>query len=244
MIIVLTLGRSGSSMLMQTMQKLGINVVGREFDVKADSLSQQAHETLNPKGYFESPGIYYGGPSSSEFQAILKNRRVDVACKMDVRHFVDEKQLPFWTDAADDISAILLSYRSPSEQARSELLADADPMQRKDSTQEFTFITRFLKDYVETYGAFESLLSSRLEVLASKADYVAYSDAKNPETYVKRICSILKLQPSPEQSLSAIENISPELFRVKNSDLSQDERNWAFQLGAEKVYSQIENARH
>jgi hypothetical protein len=243
MIIVLTLGRSGSSMLMQILQELGITVVGQKFDVKDDPRSQQIHERLNPKGYFEKPEIFYGGPSSGEFQAMIKSGRSDIACKMDVRHFVDEKQLPLWIDAAENISSILLSYRAPSEQARSEFMTDADPVHRNSRAFEFTFLTRFLKDYVETYGAAEALLSSQLQMLASRVDYVAYSDAKNPEHYVGRISSILNLQPSPEQISSAISNISPGLFRVKNSDLSAAERHWAVQLGAEKVYSQIENSK-
>ncbi|WP_323800821.1 hypothetical protein [Parasphingorhabdus sp.] len=239
----MTLGRSGSSLLMQILKKLDITVVGQKFDVKGDPLSQQIHEKLNPKGYFEKPEIFHGGPSSIEFQELVKNSGPDIACKMDVRHFVDEKQLPFWIDAAEDISSILLSYRVPSEQARSEYLGDAVSIQHNCQTHEFTFMTRFLRDYVETYGSFDSVLSNRLRMLASKVDYVAYSDALNPETYVKRLCSILKRQPSPEQLSSAILNISPDLFRIKDSDLSEEERNWAVQLGAEKVYSEIEKSR-
>ncbi|CAO1652471.1 hypothetical protein [Parasphingorhabdus sp. NYA22] len=243
MIIVLTLGRSGSSMLMQILQKLGVTVIGQKFDVKADPLSQQIHENLNPKGYFEKPEIFYGGPSSDEFQAVLKTRRSDIACKMDVRHFVDEKQLPYWIDAAEGISSILLSYRKPSEQARSEFMTDTDPGHHDSGTFEFTFLTRFLKDYVETYGAVQPLLRSKLQALAPKLDYVAYSEAKNPEHYIRRISEILNLQPSPEQFASASSNISPELCRVNDFELGAEERNWAVQLGAENVYSQIENSK-
>jgi|GEM_PF-1751495 len=243
MIIVLTLGRSGSSMLMQVLQKLGVTVIGQKFDVKGDPLSQQIHEKLNPKGYFEKPEIFYGGPSSDEFQTMIRTGRSDIACKMDARHFVDEKQLPYWINAAEHISSILLSYRTPSEQARSEFLSGTDPVHHNSGTFEFTFLTRFLKDYVETYGAVEPLLSSKLQALAPKLDYVDYSEAKNPDHYIMRISEILNLQPSAEQLASAISNISPELFRVNEFELRAEERNWAVQSGAENVYSQIENSK-
>jgi len=230
-------------MLMQTMQRLGMTVVGRQFDAKGDAQSQKAHETLNPKGYFENPDIYYCGPSSMAFQSLLEKGRADIACKMDVRHFVEERQFPFWIDAAADISSILLSYRLPSEQAHSEFLSGVDAVQQKEAASKFTFVTRFLRDYVETYGAVDPLLGSDLQPLASKLDYVAYSEAKRPEVYARRICSILGLQPTPEQMASAIGNISPELFRVEDRALSEEERSWASQLGASAIYSQMENSR-
>lgn len=243
MIIVLTLGRSGSSLLMQTLQKLGVTVAGRQFDVKGDSLSQQFHEALNPKGYFESPEIYFGGPSSAAFQTLMKSDRRNMACKMDVRHFVDERQWPYWLDAAEAISSILLSYRSPAEQARSEFAGVAGTARYREQSHEFTFITRFLKDYVETYGAVDSLVGSTLQPLASKIDYIAYSEAKNAESYTVRLGALVGLQPSPEQLSSAVSNISPKLFRIRDSDLSPEERHWASQLGATAVYSQLENSR-
>lgn len=243
MIIVLTLGRSGSSLLMQTLDKLGISVTGRRFDVKGDALTQQFHEALNPKGYFESPEIYYGGPSSSAFQTLMRNDRRNTACKMDLRHLVDETQWPYWLEAADSISSILLSYRSPSEQARSEFAGAGDPVHCSDQAHEFGFLTRFLKDYVETYGAVEELLDGPLKLLAAKFDCIAYSEARNPDAYIRRLCAIVGLRPSLQQMSLAVANISPELFRIRDSDLSAEERKWASQLGASKVHAQLERSR-
>lgn len=243
MIIVLTLGRSGSSLLMQTLHKLGIAVVGRRFDVKADPESQHFHEMLNPKGYYENPDIYYGGPSSNAFQTLMRDGARETACKMDLRHFVDEAQWPYWLDAAASISSILISYRSPSEQARSECAALAESLESRDHTREFTFITQFLKDYVATYGAVGPLLNGKLQPLTSKMDYMAYCEAVDPGAYTRKICAIAGLRPSPQQLSSAVSNISPQLWRIRDCDLTPEERGWASQLGASQVHSQLERKR-
>jgi len=147
---------------MQSLKALGADVVGRAFDQKNDAKMLQEHYRLNPRGYFEEPEIYYGGPSSAGFQAFAKNGNPRVACKMDARHFVDIAHQDAWLKYDAQISAFLVSYRNPCEQARSEISAMADNARPRDETA-FISTTRFLTDYRDVYGAIAERQCGKIE---------------------------------------------------------------------------------
>ena len=243
MIIVLTQGRSGSSLLMQSLRHLGIRVAGRAFDTKDSAISQKRHEILNPHGYWEEPGIYYGGLSSVEFHSLCKISKCPVACKMDIKHFTDENQTQNWLDIADKITSILISYRDPSEQAFSEYNATLQQSSNTNNQERFQFVTKFLRDYQKHYGGISYTLE-KLRLLKTKVYYVNYAGVKCPEKYITDLTSMAEIHCTPEQYQLAVSNVSARLYRVTQSSLTNEEKSWAIKLGALDVYLRLKDLHH
>lgn len=240
MIVVLTLGRSGSSLLLQTLRCLGLRIEGRMFDSMDDESQQKRHQMSNPKGYFEDPSIYYSGPSSNRFTNLLNQGDRLYACKMDIGHFVDPAQQDFWLAATPRLTSILVSFREPSEQGHSEALASLREG-HQDKADRFVFLTQFLSDYCHSYGAVYDLLGANLVDLKDKVHFIDYASIADPHRYVFQVLGAVGANSRPEQIRSAEENISPDLYRVRRTDLPADEVAWARTLGADKVYSQLKD---
>ncbi|MEP5153098.1 hypothetical protein, partial [Planktotalea sp.] len=66
MIVVLTLGRSGSSLMMQTLKILGADVFGFAFGKNPT----KRHVEANPKGYFEDGQLFAKGLNSHAFKKL------------------------------------------------------------------------------------------------------------------------------------------------------------------------------
>ncbi|MBX2867813.1 MAG: hypothetical protein KTR18_04030 [Acidiferrobacterales bacterium] len=243
MIIVLTMGRSGSSLIMQSLRHLGIRVAGRAFDTKEGAIAQERHVALNPHGYWEEPGIYYGGPSSVEFQRLYKTAQRPVACKMDIRHFTDENQTQNWLDISNEITSILISYRNPSEQAHSEYIGTIQQESTTDDQLRFQFVTKFLLDYKNQYGGVPKA-AKQLNALRHKIYYVNFAGARNPCTYITDLCSMAKIHFTPSQYQSAVSNISLRLYRINQNLLSKEEKCWAIKIGAQDVYLKLSQFNH
>ncbi len=229
MIVVLTLGRSGSSLLMQTLRTLGAEVIGRDFDEGKG----EAHHQGNPGGYLEDPEIFYRGPETRAFQELPD----DAVCKMDLRHLVDPGQTTHWLAAADRIQALLISYRQPSEQAQSEF---AGPSVTGATPERFAFITDFLRRYVETFEKTHTILAGELSPLQSRTHYIDYAESAAPDQYVDRVHSLSDLrETTPGQRTEAVENITPDLYRNRLDTLPEEERHWADKIGATDVYLKL-----
>ncbi len=239
MIVVLTLGRSGSSLVMRTLGTLGCEIIGRKFDDHRDPEVQNRHMDLNPFGYFEEPEIYYGGPRSEIFRRHLLSSAGRKACKMDLRNLVDEQQLPEWDSAAPGISRLIISIRDPSEQAHSELLATGRPEDLSSTKMKFAFVSNFLADYAKIVCAIQELMEGSMRALATKMCLIDFSEARDPEIYVKRLCDLAGLRPQAEQVVAAVSDISPALYRVKHDEISAEEVMWAKRLGASDAYRSI-----
>lgn len=237
MIIVLTLGRSGSSVLMQTLRKLGVEVAGRAFDVRPDPTENAEHHRLNPGGYFEEPDIYYGGTSSDTFRDCLVST-TKIACKMDLRHLTDPHQCENWLNAADRISSIFISYREPSEQAHSEFIAFHSPPQRTQQSM-FQFTTTFLRRYSRVVDSLEQILETQLNDLAPMVSWIDFKFTSNPAAYVDHISSAAGIEPSRQQIENARRNVDPDLHRIRRVELSANERQWAESLGANAAYRNL-----
>lgn len=243
LIVVLTLGRSGSSLLMQSLGLLGVSVIGRKFDQHDDPSSAKLHHQLNPGGYFEEPDIYYGGPRSEAFHNHLHARSVRRACKMDLRHLSDPLQVDAWLAAAPKISTVLVSFRNPSEQAKSEFIASGQDQSHSDNRTRFMFITSFLQDYCANYGAVPKLAHSPLSVLAGKTSLVDFAEIASPRSYVERIVQLASLDPTQAEFDRAIANIDSDLLRIRANDLDRQERDWASDIGADEVFNQLVQSR-
>ena len=237
MIIVLTLGRSGSSILMQTLRELGVGIAGRAFDIRSDPTENAEHHRLNPGGYFEEPDIYYGGTASDAFHDCLASTK-KIACKMDLRHLTDPLQSESWLSAADSISSLFISYREPSEQAHSEFIACHPPDERTDQAK-FQFITTFLRRYTRIFDLLEKTLQTQLVDLAFKVSWIDFERTSNAAAYVDQISSAAGIEPTRQQIETARLNIDPNLHRIRKDELTPGERQWAESLGADDAYRNL-----
>lgn len=225
---------------MQTLQHLAADVVGRAFDHHPDYHQQNLHRRHNPGGYFEDPEIYYGGAATKRFQDLLGRSDAACAVKMDLRHLADHDQTETWRNAAERISAILISIRDPSEQAHSEEFSSrASP---RPFEEKFMFLTQFLADYSRCYGVIADGLSTRLPELQDKMHVIDYAASSAPEAYVASLAAASGLRPGPDLVRRAVQNITPALYRARRSDLPQAERDLADRLGAAAVYARLKHS--
>ncbi len=224
MIIVFTLGRSGSSLLMQTLNTLGVKAIGRAFD----NDREVSHYEANPKGYFEEPEIMYSGPKSTTFQSLLSSH---VACKMELRHLYEE-DIELWINSLSEIQSIFISYRQPSEQAHSECAA-----LKKTDNKNFFCLTMFLERYRNSFSQVAHRLEYDLSAFKSKTHLIDFSEAhKDPFQYVNFIADSAGMNPTSRQLKDAIDNIEPALYRNKLDNLQIQEKEFASKLNALEIY--------
>jgi len=241
MIVVLTMGRSGSSLMMQTLKLLGADVFGVLF---RDNPTE-AHIALNPKGYFEDGRLYSRGLKSRAFRKLKEQGTSRTAFKMDVLNFVEEDTIELWQNALEQITCVLVSFRTPCEQAKSEFLgthlhpnADGTPPDPK--LAEFQLTTEFLKNYRQNFQTLQDHLDGPLSDYSDRTYAVDYAEARNdPAGYVRRVSKCAQLTPTDAHVKQAIANIEAGLYRNKADDLVEKQGEWAKRLGAQAVYEQL-----
>ena len=241
MIVVLTLGRSGSSLVMQTLKHLGADVFGATFNADPS----QSHIALNPKGYFEDGVLYAKGLRSKAFEHLKKRDDPSVAFKTDLRNFVDQSATELWQNARADISCVLVSIRIPCEQARSETMDLAGSegeygSPRRARIEELSLSGSFLKTYRQSFEALQTLLEGDLDAYRDCTFAVDYAQARtDPNAYVKRIADCAGLDANPQACARAAANIETALYRNKETDLRETQGIWARQTGAQSAYEKI-----
>ena len=221
---------------MQSLKLLGVEVVGSMYDpTKPDHLVEK-HIELNPKGYFEHPVIYYNGPSASEFRDLLEPG-ANIAVKIDLRNLVDPAKFEYWREYSASIRSVIISYRQPAEQAKSEIVSYSAEISGN-RRGEFIATTSFLRDYKSFYGQIESLLNNELQPLKSCTCFVDYRSIADPGKYIETLCRAAGIEPVAERFEAAKDNISDALYRVRQDRIS-NEMDWAVQLGAQSVYHRL-----
>lgn len=237
MIIVLTLGRSGSSLLMQTLHRLGVDVAGNRFVGRESPHADAAHRACNPRGYHEEPDLFEHGTESRKFEELLL-RKAQVACKMDLRHLIASDQFRNWGLCENRIDRVLISFREPAEQAHSWFVAHEFADQDMERAR-FQFITSFLRDYVQILRRVEKVLATELQVLSPRVDWVDYHLAQDSDAYVSAVSDAVSPCPSVSQIAGAKANITQTLYRNRRSDLNAEELCWAEALGATSTYQRL-----
>lgn len=240
MIVVLTLGRSGSSLIMQTLKHLGADVFGFAFGRDPSA----AHIALNPKGYFEDGPLYEKGLRSFAFSKLSERAHRTLAFKSDLRNFSDPSASAAWLDASDRISAVLISIRTPEEQARSEILGMASDetgaRERDLRVAEFQRATFFLRSYRTCLADLQRQLEGPLAGYRMRCRAIDYKQARlDPEGYVARIAMSAGLDATGRQRRAARDNIELGLYRHRAEALQADYGVWAQDLGALKAYDDI-----
>lgn len=240
-LVVLTLGRSGSSLAMQTLGLLGHAIVGKKFGQHNDLADAQLHHSLNPHGYYEDPEIYAGGPRTVGFRKFV-DAMGKSACKMDLKHFVDAQNTDVWRQAEASIDCIIVSFREPAAQAQSEFLGSGLAQGNPSARDQWLFIAEFLNRYCETFDKLERTLSSSLKGYAEKAHFLDFAEARDGEGYVKRLNGLANCNADSALMASARHNISPDLFRISRAQLDPAITRWADQIGASKIYQRLVTA--
>ncbi|MGH1579291.1 hypothetical protein [Planktotalea sp.] len=241
MIVVLTMGRSGSSLMMQTLKLLGADVFGYTFRKNPTD----AHFALNPKGYFEDGRLYARGLKSEAFRRLQAQGNPKIAFKTDVLNFVESDAIELWQGAIHQITCVLVSIRIPCEQARSEFLGtDVHPMpdgsMPSAKLAEFQFSTEFLQNYRQNFQTLERHIEGPLSCYGDRLHAIDYAQARiDPDRYVRRVATCAKLTPTDTEIEQAIDNIEEGLYRNKADDLSETQGHWAQRLGAQKVYEEL-----
>ncbi len=233
MIIVFTLSRSGSSLMMQTLKILGIEVMGSQFAPGASA----EHNAFNPKGFYETKNVYRNGLKSQIFAE--EKSFVNHALKLDFKNIVSQDNLDDWLEWDKKVKAIYVTTREPLEQANSTYLLFNHPRIKQvgSSSDHFIFVVRFLKSYVESFLDFAELMENQLSVYKSRVHIVDYQEAiTNPACYVEKIIETLFLNPVAEQINSAIENIEADLYRFRKENLPDRQQVWLEKTHAKQVY--------
>ena len=215
---------------MNTLRLLGVNLVGRQFDADQGA----SHYERNPDGYWEEPVIYRQGPQNRAF----KRLSVGVAVKMDLRNLVAENQYKHWIEASPKLRALLVSIRKPCEQAHSEYLGASSALEPDERTR-FLFTTNFLREYSEVLSKIQDVLGGELSPLMERTHVIDYSETAVPQSYVQRVISACGLEPNDSARVLAESNFKPQLYRVRESNLTEQELEWSRRLGAEIAYQAL-----
>lgn len=243
MIVVLTLGRSGSSLIMQTLKTLGADVVGLVFSRTAST----SHIAMNPGGYYEDGPLYSLGLKSRSFQILRDKAGPTTAFKAGLHTFLDDSATALWQEVAPQVTCVLLSIRTPCEQAKSEtkgmkiIPEDGHSLPRKDIA-DFQLSTQFLKTYQQSFDSLQDLLSGSLADYHAKTHAIDYAQTRADALgYVRHIGQCAGLNPKQDQIAKATANIQNALYRHRAEDLRGTHGAWARALGAQASFERIKS---
>ena len=226
LIIVLAHPRTGSSLLMQTLKLLNVEIIGR-FERK--DLPQQA----NPRGYYEDCHILRKGLTDRAIEKIEKNKAGTIAVKVALRWMIEEDRLNQWQYMQAKNAVILVPIRPPLESALSRMVFRTS----YDKIIRFTMITSFLRDYQLHFKALSRLLLTKVPELLPNIHIVKYSIAcDNPQRYINDITDISSLIVSEVQFNNALGNIDPALYTYNQTFFEEDLLEWNRKIGADIFY--------
>ncbi len=238
MILVLTIGRSGSSLMMQTLRQLGQNVLGPAHAEEGTHYIQG-----NPKGYYVEQEIWNQGICSPRFQELLTQDCTQMACKMAVRNLHAAERVATWPKIDRHIRAVFITFREPVEQASS--LIQLFSKNTNDRMARFITATEFFGYYVWMANALARAMTNELSGLRTRTQLIDYKEAIiNPEAYVERIIGAADLKPHPDQTKAAIANIDAKLYRHRQKQMPEELQVWSQKFGAAQTYNLQVDAGH
>lgn len=226
-IVVLTHPRTGSSLLMQTLRLLGVEVVGEA--ERADVAA-----AANPKGFYEHLGVIAHGlyaPMLAQHPALLRGHAVKVGLPTLSRRHSE----PEWLALSSPRVVRLLPIRSPSESLRSEKTLFKEGAPR--GSADIVFSARML---LRSYGVLTEWFTSPQHASAIP-DCIDHRQAiDDPTGYVDRVARCARLQPTGAQRAAAIANIDRDLYRFRSDepDPAQPPPNSHVQL-LERIYQTL-----
>lgn len=227
LIIVLAHPRTGSSLLMQTLRQLGIEVIG-EFE--RSDLPREA----NPKGYFEDRHALNKGLTNETINKIENCNNEVVALKIALRKMVINNREDQWQYLLDKQTIILMPIRPPLESAVSNLVFNNET----NEIMHFKKITTYLLNYRLEYKKLaETMLNNVPELIPNTliVDYHLAHD--NPQLYIQNIVKMIGISVTEIQFNNANSNIDPGLYRHKQQTFKENIWEWHRKIGADQIYN-------
>jgi len=229
LIIVLAHPRTGSSMLMQTLRLLGVEIIG-EFERK--DLPQEA----NPRGYFEDVEILSKGLTEYAIEKIASRTGDALATKIALSQMTKSDSICQWQYLQRIQAKILIPTRNPLEIALSRQVFKCP----ENKINQFAQVTFFLRKYQLEFKKLAEIFITMVPGLLSNIYLIPYSLAfDDAERYVNKISAILSNDVSEEQKIAARNNIDSSLYRYRFSDFTDEEKAWHRKLGASLVYDAL-----
>ena len=227
--------RSGTSMMMQTLNLLGLNIWQNDETrnkSKDDTYLKHAQK-LNPKGFFETQFVVRGinlermkknAENKDNFENILEQHNGEVV-KIVTRGLLNT--------SSELIDKIIFCARSPRSIAYSQTELTSTVMVASNKGDwEFPILDYNPLNYIIDI----SRLLKNIDKYKDKMTVVKYNDMhNNAEETIKSIISFLNLIPTEKQINSAIKNVDPNLNRKSNPP-NIPGKEWEI---AEKLYEKL-----
>lgn len=221
--------RSGTSLMMQTLKLLGVNVLGKEYPrvINNDIRKTERAKKLNPKGFYEIPGIVING---------IKKENINNFIGKTVKIIVTG--LPK-TDIST-VGKIILCLRDPREIAVSQKnLTSGLSVANGDKWVYANEVRKTLPNlYTNRMGRFLIWLSNNRNI-CSKILPVDYFDMINKsKSKIDTIIKFLNLSCSKKQKIDALDNISSALYRSNVNNIDDYWKGNTSEL-ADKIYNTL-----
>ena len=226
--VVLFRGRTGSSLLMQTLRILGKPVLGN-FAVKSDL-------ELNPRGYFELAELRDCGLTPKLREEYL-DELDKAAVKILVRStFADGAEQ--WAWFARTQPQIFITYRHPLEQILSGHAAfGRGPAGEREM---FMRITRGLRAWTADIGRVVLLVRNRYPTLIPRIAFIGYHEHLDaPAAFVERVARHAGLKPDETAYRRALNNIDGSLYRFRFEEFPKEYRRWYSAMPARRFFERL-----
>lgn len=221
-VIVTGVPRSGTSLQMQTLRLLGMEIVGDEFpQLKSgrDEESLERSKQLNPKGFYEDHGAVMRGTQDKEkLQGKAIKIIVDGLPERLVKHKDGEEiEIGTSSEIIDD-AKIILCLRDPMQVAESQTHLMGN-VHIADDKGEFQDMTNLMPENPERYavemGRFYFWLKKMRPELEEKMLKIDFEDMHDQsEIQINRIIEFTSISCTEEQHRAAISNVSGDLRRA------------------------------
>lgn len=229
MIVVLFHLRTGSSLLMQTLARLGVNIIGEE---KRKDLPPR----VNPRGYWEHSLLLRHG-LDSKARSFFGEQLYNSAFKIPLETLLSQNGVTQWQWLAENNAKLFLTVRDPVEMSESEKMLRKDVETGRDH---FVRSTSFFRQYVDEIRQLAGLVNNPEFPDSLNIRIVDYAMAiRHSRQYVEQVVFHAGLNPSEHQLGTAIDNIEKDLYRYRSVELDHEIAKWAGNLSARQVYKQL-----
>lgn len=239
-VVVTAVPRSGTSMMMQTLNILGKDLSYREekntVKNEQDKKRKDRAKELNPKNFYETPIVMKGFDSDNIHNYVDKTVKIMVTGLGIKSNIAGRIYHPI-----DHINKLILCLRHPSEIeiSKKRLVSGALVASDKEWAYSPEKMEINVAQYINSMGRFLIYLYDHKTKFDSKLLSINYSDmVTNPGKSIKGIAGFVNVT-NKEFIKNAIDNIDTSLYRSKQSD---EWENILDRKLAEKIYySLLEN---
>jgi hypothetical protein len=200
--------RSGTSLMMQTLGLLGLDIAGHKLSIdrKGRKRTERA-QYLNPKGFYEIPGVVMRG-FDAEKLGDYKGKAIKLITPGMVRTMKDEK-------VREHVNKIIFCLRHPKEIALSQRkLASAVEVAVDGDWKYFPeTLPASPKRYVKAISWLVLWVQGNMDIWQNVHLSNYERMLTDPEGAIKDIIKYLEIEPTEEQIQQAIDNIDTSLYR-------------------------------